>query len=212
MRIIYGTKVLTEEDLFDTCGRPGNTIDFVNLDAESIMNDLSEVSLRYHKKSSYQSNEFLFLFIPVEIVEEYILFKTIGKSVDIAKDYMVTQKSIDKSDHISKAAEEKIEYFIDYYSGNTDFIRNSACVTFVLDPILNKRIRDVCVSVPRKIIDKAEAPMDYVCSECGITERTDILPDDMMYTIANNKIKYICNKCSISMGVNSSHVGDVFHG
>lgn len=210
MRIIYGTKVLTEEDLFDTCGRPKNIMDFIKMNTEQTLSDLEGAKYDFRSKQEFQSNEFKLSFIPIDVIEEYVMFQTICRSIDIAIDYMATTDSIEKAKLIAKAAKQKIDECIEYYADNMSKIPNSVCMVFIYDTKTNN-IKDMCVTIPRRAIDKINAPMEYECTDCKYIERTDVLPDNMMYTIIDNRVVYYCNKCAEKMNYNFVHVGEEFN-
>ena len=210
MRIIYGTKVLTEEDLFDMCGRPQNIMDFVKMNVDDTLKELCEARYDYHHKQEFQSNEFKLSFIPIDVIEQYVIFKTVEKSMDLAINYMVTADGIDRARFIAGAAKERIDECIDYYSYNMSQIPNVVCMIFIYDT-KTERVKDICVSVPRKAIDKINTPVDYQCSKCGYTERAEVLPDNMMYTIIDNGVTYFCNKCSRGLKYHTVHVGEEFN-
>lgn len=210
MRIIYGTKVLTEEDLFDMCGRPKNIMDFVKMNVEDTLEELSEARYDYHHEQEYQSNEFNLSFIPIDIIENYVLFKTVERSMDLAVAYMVTSEGIDRAKLISQAAKERIDESIEYYACNMSKIPNSVCMIFIRDTKTG-RVKDICVSVPRRAIEKINMPTDYKCSKCGYVERAEVLPDNMMYTVMDNAVTYFCKSCSRGLRQHVVHVGEEFN-
>lgn len=210
MRIIYGTKVLTEEDLFDTCGRPKNIMDFIKMNTEQTLIDLKEARYDFRSKQEFQSNEFKFSFIPIEVIEEYVMFQTICRSIDIAIDYMATEDSIKKAKLIAKAAKQKIDDCIEYYADNMSKIPTSVCMIFIYD-LKTDKVKDMCVTIPRRVIDKINSPMEYQCTKCNFIERTDILPDNMMYTVIDNKVVYYCKNCSKTGNHKFVHVGEEFN-
>lgn len=209
MRIIYGTKVLTEEDLFDTCGRPKNIMDFVKMNVEDTLDELKEARYDYWHKPEYQSNEFKLSFIPIEVIENYVIYKTVEKSMDLVMDYMVTKNGIDMSKLIAEAAKERIDECIDYFADNIDKIPTAVCMIFIHD-VKTEIVKDICVAIPKKIIDKIDASTEYYCSKCGFTERADVLPDNMMYTVVDNKVIYFCKPCSRRVNYRTVHVGEEF--
>lgn len=210
MRTIYGTKVLTEGDLFDTCGRPKNIMDFVKMNIEETLKELDEARYSYWHQQEFQSNEFKLSFIPIDVIENYVIFKTVEKSMDLAVDYMVTTNGIDRAKLIAKAAKDRIDECIEYYADNMIIIPNSVCMIFIHD-IKTELVKDICVTIPRKIIDRIEAPTEYTCSKCGFTEKAEVLPDNMMYSIINNKVTYFCNSCSRKVDCHVVHVGEEFN-
>ena len=211
MRIIYGTKVLTEEDLFDTCGRPKNIMDFVKMNVEDTLDELKEARYDYWHKPEYQSNEFKLSFIPIEVIENYVTYKTVEKSMDLVMDYMVTKNIIfeEQSYCFPEAAKERIDECIDYFADNIDKIPTAVCMIFIHD-VKTEIVKDICVAIPKKIIDKIDAPTEYYCSKCGFTERADVLPDNMMYTVVDNKVIYFCKPCSRRVNYRTVHVGEEF--
>lgn len=208
MRTVYGTKAITEDDIFEGCGRPRNIIEFVDKNLDEILKELRDVILHF-KHEGYQ-NDFRFDFIPLETIEEFILYRAVSRSVEIALDYMATRDNIDKSKHIVNAANEKLTQAIDKYSNfeNDNFcsIDDAVCVSIVYDA-LTEKVKDFYICIPRKIISKVEQDMEYRCSRCGKTQYTTALPDNMKYTIMDNKVIYYCVDCCTEAD-NVSFVGD----
>lgn len=208
MRTVYGTKTMTEDDIFEGCGGPRNIIEFVDKNLEQILTALREVIIPF-KHEGYQ-NDFRFDFIPLETLEEFILYSTVSKSIEIALDYMATRDNIDKSKHIVSAASEKLTRAINKYSNfEKDYFcspYDTVCVAIVYDA-LTEKARNFYFCIPRKIISKVEQDMEYTCSRCGKTQSTSALPDDMKYTIIDNKVVYYCSDCCTEND-NVSFVGD----
>lgn len=210
MRTIYGVKVLTEEDLFDTCGRPKNIMDFVKMNIEDTLESLKEARRDYWHESDFQNNEFKFSFIPIDAIENYVMYKTVEKSMGLARDYMVTNNGIEQSELIAEAAQHRINECMEYYSYNSDVILDSVCMVFIFDP-RKDFVKDICVAIPNKIISKINAPMEYKCCECSFVEKSHSLPEHMLYSIVNNKVAYYCNKCARKHKYEFVPVGEEFN-
>lgn len=210
MRTIYGVKVLSEEDLFDTCGRPRNIMDFVKMNIEDTLESLSDARHDYWHKPDFQSNEFKFSFIPIDAIENYVIFKTVERSMDLAVEYMITTSGIDRAKLIANAAKERIDECIEYYSYNSEVVPKSVCMVFIYD-IKSETVKDICVTIPDKIIDKINSPMEYTCSKCSFTEKSDSLPENMMYSIVNDRVTYFCNRCARKTTHHTVHVGEEFN-
>lgn len=211
MRTIYGVKVLTEEDLFDTCGRPKNIMDFVKMNIEDTLEALSEAKQDFWHSPDFQSNEFKLSFIPIDAIENYVMYKTVEKSMGLARDYMVTNNGIEKSELIAEAAKQRIDDCLEYYSYNQEIISESVCMVFIFDTRKDKYVKDMCVAIPNKIISKINAPMEYICSSCSFVEKSQSLPEKMMYSILDDKVTYFCNKCSRKHHIKMVPVGEEFN-
>lgn len=207
MRIVYGTKALTEDDLFDGCGRPRNILDFINQNLSDVLKNLRDAILHFDHQG-YQT-DFKFDFIPLDLVEEYILYTAVSKGVELALDFMATRGNIDRSKHIASAADEKLAMAMDRYTNEDSAkycnIEDSVCAAIIYDAVSGK-VKDICVCVPRKIISKVEQDIEYCCDRCGKKQYTSALPD-MMYTIKDGTIRYYCKDCCDKREI-LSFVGD----
>lgn len=209
MRTIYGTKVLTEEDLFDTYCRPRNIMEFIKMNIEQTLSELNEARYDFRHKAEFQSNEFKLSFIPIDVIEQYVIFKTVERSMGMAEEYMVSINGIDRVNLIAKSAKERISECIDCYADSMSDILKTICMVFVYD-IKTDAVKDICVAIPKKIIDKINAPMEYTCNLCGKIDKSDVLPDNTMYTVIDNKVVYYCKHCSHCIEHHTVHVGEEF--
>lgn len=207
LRIVYGTKALTEDDLFDGCGRPRNILDFISNNLEDVLKNLRDAVLRFDHQG-YQT-DFRFDFIPLDLVEEYILYTAVSRGVELALDFMATRNNIDRSKHIASAADEKLVMAMSRYTDNDNpnycNVLDAVCAAIIYDPISGS-IKDICVCVPRKIVLKVEQDMEYCCDRCGKKQYSSALPE-MMYSIKGSAVYYYCKECCNPEDV-VSFVGD----
>lgn len=204
MRIIYGVKILTHEDLFEHSSDIKSIRDFIEDNSAQILNDLNEVSLSFIHRNTYQSQDFNFRFIPLEVIEKYITYFLSQKELLQIKQYAISNNVLEKSQKNVINNKKKLDTAIEKYICKD--ITNKKCVIIAIDKY--GKIKDVKICIPNNVICKIKNPVVYECSKCHHKEYSDILPDDMYYEIKNNEIEYFCSKCKTKKSV---HVGESFY-
>lgn len=196
MKSIYGVPVITCDDLFSTAVRPSYITDFVSRYIEDIDTDLGGDMIPLGK---FFKSDFVSLwvdFVPLDIVEYYIMYKSKLEN-DI-------NNNIDKRTVLLNA-ESTLENFLD--NRDNTFKDNKLHLAIIREAKQGHYL-DACLCVPRVVISKLKSPTIYTCKRCGYTEaKTNDLPDDMLYTIEDNKVVYYCKEC-LSGKSNIVHVGD----
>ena len=208
MRIIYGTKVLIEKDLFENCGRPINLIQLVTDNLDSVLEDLDDVCLFFMHRGTYQSAQFNFRFIPLNVIEQYILYKSVKSNAEDSIKNMATNSTRKYFDQMIEIAKDRLDSLIKEY---TDLelrkLEYETCMTFIFDE--NDKLKDICLAIPELVVSKINTLTEYTCTKCGATKKTDILPEDMYYRIHDGQVIYYCNNC-VSDYPDAVHVGDIY--
>lgn len=207
MITIYGAKVIDEDDLFEKNGRPKNVCEFASIEKENIFRDLRDVILPIKFEESYKSTELDLSFIPLELIEEYVLYRSVQKSAEIAISCMTKTQSISDAQLLVENAYKKLQEKISQYEYGDKKIADQLCITYIFNS--QSEIKDICLSLPRKVFEFINKPIMYECCICKNKEYTNDLPDNMFYCISRNKIKYYCSKCSENIE-KAVHVGDNF--
>lgn len=207
MRIIYGTKVLTSDDIFMNYTTPKNTKDFVKKNLSRIIRDLSEVLLCFKHDSTFQSQDFDFSFIPLDVIEKYIIYVESENSLKRAKKFLITENSTTNLSEDMRKNKNILDNLICKYSnasGNKS-VDNSVCVAIICN---EKKFKDIKICIPNKIIAEVNKPIMYECEICNHKEYSKVLPYNMYYEIKNGQLFYFCKKCK---NKNAVHVGDSFY-
>lgn len=199
MRVIYGTKVLTDEDLFENCSTSKSTKDFIKDNIEKVLWDLDVVCLHFIHRSTYQTQDFCFKFIPIDVIEKYIIYICSITSLEYAKKYVLNKESLKEIEDNIAFNRIVLDEKISKYTDGDKSIEKEKCAIIAMDKY--DSVKEVKICIPEKIISHIESPMKYKCHKCGKVEYSDILPSHMFYEIKNDKIIYYCDKCKTEKAV-----------
>lgn len=217
MVTIYGTKTITEEDLFKHCGKPNNIKKIVYSDYKKMICKFRNALIISDIESTFQRAEFNIIFIPLELVEMYILYVNHIKSLDDTGNSLLTHSNVSSIFEQKRKVKEEFEARAEAFMEN-DTPRGSMFLALVLDGPFDRfdkmpNLKSYYVCIPRKIFAIANKPIKYTCKGCGKTFKYGIMDlPNMYYRVESDKVSYYCKKCNKKVDFRTVNVGDTFFG
>lgn len=218
MITIYGIKTVTESDIFNHCGKPNSIKELVFNNYKEMIDIFDDYIIVSELNSTLQRAEFNIVFIPLELVEEYVKFTKAIEALDSICNSMVTEKKILEIANEKKKIKKEFEHTIKQYKGK-DNVVNNTCLAILLDKPITEygefaNITNYYICTPRKILSAMDKTIDYTCALCGNKIKSKISTDDIpewFYGICNDRINYYCPECKNTSNKTLSHIGDTFY-
>lgn len=212
MQVIYGVQFKDLDDVFYFAGRPQNLVNYVDENIMNVLSNTSPASYHIDFPQTVIGHDMSCIFVPVDVVEEFIMFDALAKPLEKSLKGLITLKRITHTEELIGKLEMDFEHFMGGYMEDTENkIINNSCVAIVINNS-TKEVIKTCVTIPRKIISKLDEPIEYHCHSCNHVEyikgNSLPFPTDMYYKIDDdNAIEYYCECCAKKRD-DLSHVGD----
>ncbi|MEG1502379.1 MAG: hypothetical protein RR370_03210, partial [Synergistaceae bacterium] len=160
MKTIYGVPVVTYDELFATSLRPHDLMKFVRQYEKDLSSDLAGDITRLEDLFKSEFIQIRVDFIPLDIVEEYTLYKLTVEAGKRAARCIVTPYELSRLSATVKQSEQSFEMYMDLRGFN--FNENSMNLALIRDAKESNLI-DACLCVPRVILSKLYEPTTYEC-------------------------------------------------
>lgn len=216
MQHIYGIPMITLDDIIknNNVGRPQAICDFLLdlLKKQDIWNIIDkDASFIFHSGFNV-INSYQFIFTPIEIIEQAILYQHFQQCADEVKNKLISENKISTVEHLVNKFEQKYEEILNKYD-STSKILNSPCFMFVYDE-KSYTVINVYTAIPGEIIYFLSKDIIYVCETCkkvttaSPLQLENFIPD-LYYVIIDNSIKYFHPECIPDIYKNKAkHLGE----